>query len=269
MSPPPAQDRIRTRIWSEEPEADDDFSTRVAYCRGYDVYGELVGQARWVEMLVLLLRGEAPSDREAGLLEALAVALANAGPRHPATHAAMCAGAGGSTAAAALMAALAVDAGQHAGAREVWQAMRRWAACGTQRDRWEAALAAADPEPPAAIWPHTAHVAGFEPYRAQACLAVRQLLGVLAELSPGPCLPWLRRERESLECAAARGVAFSGVVAAALCDLGFTPDQGEMLYLLLRLPGAAAHALEQREYGFKDFPFFSLELEDDPQGAPA
>jgi citrate synthase len=50
-------------------------------------------------------------------------------------------------------------------------------------------------------------------------------------------------------------------------DLGFTPDQGEMLHLLLRLPGAAAHALEQREQGHKDFPFFALDLLDDPRGA--
>src|SRR3569832_457271 len=58
----------------------------------------------------------------------------------------------------------------------------------------------------------------------------------------------------------------SGVAAAALMDLGHSPDQGEMLYLLLRLPGAAVHALEQKEYGWRRFPFFThaLELENDP-----
>ena len=30
-----------------------------------------------------------------------------------------------------------------------------------------------------------------------------------------------------------------------------------MLYLLLRLPGAAVHALEQRESGWKKYPFFA------------
>jgi len=54
------------------------------------------------------------------------------------------------------------------------------------------------------------------------------------------------------------------VAAAALADLGFNPDQGEMLHLLLRLPGAAAHALEQRTASYKDFPFFVLDLQDDP-----
>jgi citrate synthase len=46
--------------------------------------------------------------------------------------------------------------------------------------------------------------------------------------------------------------------------LGFSPNEGEMLYLLLRLPGAAAHALEQDGYGYKQFPFYPVELEDDP-----
>ena len=56
----------------------------------------------------------------------------------------------------------------------------------------------------------------------------------------------------------------NGVAAAALRDLGFAPAQGEMLFLLLRLPGAAVHALEQKEYGHKNFPFFRIELDNDP-----
>jgi citrate synthase len=46
--------------------------------------------------------------------------------------------------------------------------------------------------------------------------------------------------------------------------LGCTPEQGEMLFLLLRLPGAAVHALEQKHTGYKNFPFFQIELENDP-----
>jgi citrate synthase len=46
--------------------------------------------------------------------------------------------------------------------------------------------------------------------------------------------------------------------------LNFIPAEGEMLYLLLRLPGAAAHALEQERLGYKRFPFYAVELEDDP-----
>jgi len=93
---------------------------------------------------------------------------------------------------------------------------------------------------------------------------VLQTLAHLAGLGCGPSLPWLQAHRPLLESAAGLPLAMSGVAAAALLDLGFTPAQGEMLHLLLRLPGAAVHALEQRDGGYKNFPFFQIELEDDP-----
>jgi citrate synthase len=58
-----------------------------------------------------------------------------------------------------------------------------------------------------------------------------------------------------------------GVAAAAFADLELQPEQGEMLFLLLRLPGAAAHALEQQASGHKQFPFYELELESESAGA--
>jgi len=47
--------------------------------------------------------------------------------------------------------------------------------------------------------------------------------------------------------------------------LGMDEDQGSMLYLMLRLPGAAVHALEQKQVGWKNFPFYgpAIELEKD------
>lgn len=254
---------IHTRIWREEPEPDNPFAARAAYCRGYDVYGEMLGQARWVEMLTLLFRDEAPTRAEADLLEALAVALANPGPRDPAAHAAMCGGVGGSTAASCLMAALAVGAGQYAGGREVFLAMETWNACGTDLDAWRQRLAASPPEE-VSIWPAPEHPPGFDPHGMSTPTPVRQALACFVRLSPGPRLPWLEKHRAELEAATGLPLALSGVAAAVLADLGFTPEQGEMLHLLLRLPGAAAHALEQRHYGHKKFPFFAVELEDDP-----
>jgi citrate synthase len=38
-----------------------------------------------------------------------------------------------------------------------------------------------------------------------------------------------------------------------------------MLHLLLRLPGAAAHALEQQELGHKKFPFYANDLQLDSE----
>ncbi|HEX6706595.1 MAG TPA: citryl-CoA lyase [Albitalea sp.] len=251
-------DTIATRIWHEEAEPDNPFATRSARCHGYDVYGEMLGRATWVEMLFLLFRGEAPTPAQSRLLEALAVALANAGPRDAAVHAAMSAGVGGSPAAAMLMAALAVGAGQHGGAREVLLAMQAWADGGAE-------LAASPADDAVGVWPTVEHTPGFDPNARHAATTVVQALERLAGLSTGAALPWLADQRPALEAATGLGLAMTGVAAAAFIDLGFTPDQGEMLHLLLRLPGAAAHALEQRESGHKNFPFFSLELVNDPQ----
>ncbi|KQV48334.1 citrate synthase [Pelomonas sp. Root1217] len=257
--------QVRTRIWHEEPEPDNSFAARRALCHGYDVYGDMLGQARWVDMLFLLFRGEAPSAGQARMLEALALALSNPGPRDAAVHAAMCAGVGGSTAAAALIAALSVGAGKAGGAREVWAAIQLFKDCGRSPSAWERALATPAAER-AGIWPQADHPPGFELHAARCGGVVERTLQVLAALSDGPCLPWLLQSRVPLEAAAGRGLAMTGVAAAAFVDLGFTPDQGEMLHLLLRLPGAAAHALEQKELGHKSFPFFALDLQDDPRG---
>lgn len=257
-----SDDLIRTRIWQEEPEPGNVFATRVAYCHGYDVYGEMLGQARWVDMLYLLFRGEAPTAAQADLLEALAVALANPGPRDASVHAAMCGGTCGSPAAASLMAALAVGAGALAGGRETLLAMEAWGACGTDLAAWQQRFAT----PPAvgvSAWPNPEHPPGFDPHGVSTATPVRQTLSCLAGLSSAPRLPWLHANREALEAAARLPLALSGVAAAAFADLGFSPEQGEMLHLLLRLPGAAAHAIEQNRYGHKKFPFFAVEAEAD------
>lgn len=255
---------IHTRIWQEEPEPDNAFAAASCHCHGYDVYGDLLVHASWIEYLFLLFRGEAPSAEQARLLEGLAMALANPGPRDAAVHAAMCGGVGGSTSASCLMAALAVGAGASGGAREVRLAMEDWLARGTDLALWQAGLAAKPVDDPADVWPAPGHPAGFDPHGVRCTGPVLQTLAHLAGAGCGPSLPWLQANRLSLESAAGLPLAMSGVVAAALLDLGFTPAQGEMLHLLLRLPGAAVHALEQKDYGHKNFPFFQVELEDDP-----
>ena len=254
---------IRTRIWLEEPEPDNSFATRAAYCHGYDVYGEMLGHTSWVEMLYLLFRGEIPSAGQTKLLEALAVALANAGPRDAAVHAAMCGGVAGSTSASCLMAALAVGAGQLSGGREIFLTMEAWKSCGTCIESWQRHLAA-PPDEITFIWPTPEHPPGFDPHGVSTAMPVKQTLTCLAQQSIGPLLPWLESNRQKLEEETGLPLSLSGVSAAAFADLGFTPEQGEMLYLLMRLPGAAAHALEQTHYGYKKFPFFPVELDNDP-----
>jgi citrate synthase len=261
-------EKVHTRIWLEEAEPDNPFATRTAHCHGYDVFGDMLGRARWTEMLFLLFRGEAPDPKQTELLETLAVALANPGPRDPAVHAAMCGGVGGSPAASCLMAALAVGAGQYTGAREVFIAMQGWEACGTDLDAWRSWFTEIQQPQRTSVWPIPGHAPGFDPHGRSSATVVTQALACLATKSPKRFLPWLEHERNALEETAGAALSMTGVAAAALADLGFSPDQGEMLHLLLRLPGAAAHALEQRGYGYKKFPFYAVELTDDPAAAP-
>jgi len=254
-------EKISTAIWLEEPEPDNPFAARSAWCHGYDVYGEMLGNAGWVDMLYLLFKGEAPSKRQAAWLELVAVALANPGRRDPSIHAAMCAGVGGSPAATALTAALAVGAGGAGGAREVFRAMQAWATCGKSVAAWKARAHEAATPPPIDIWPAAEHPAGFDPLGKSTITPIKQVLSRLAELEPDSRCAWLSANLAAMEEANGAPLSWAGLAAAALADLGMLPEQGEMLFLLLRLPGAAAHALEQRESGHKRFPFYEIQLE--------
>lgn len=262
MSDNKSENTIRSQIWCEDAEPDNPFAAKAAYCHGYDVYGEMLGRARWVEMLYLLFRGDAPTTAQADLLEVLAVALANPGPRDASVHAAMCGGVCGSPAASSLMAALAVGAGQLSGAREVFVAMQGWNACGTDLAAWRGWLASPTDET-GSIWPKSGHAPGFEPHGTSTATPVRQTLSMLARFDCGAHLRWLEENRSALEETTGLPLAMSGVAAAAFASLGFTPEQGEMIHLLLRLPGAAAHALEQTPLGYKKFPFGTVQLLDE------
>lgn len=263
-------ERVSTRIWDEVPEPDNPFAAAACYCQGYDVYGEVLGNAHWAEYLYLLFRGERPSAAQSRLFNDLAVALANPGPRDHSVRAAMNGGVGGSTYAACLTAALAVGAGQLGGAHEVRIGMEYWEACGQEMAAWRDRLGAPPTPETADIWPPMEHAPGFDPHGADCATPVRQTLTHLARISPGQALAWLKDNRVALEHSAGCPLSFSGVAAAALVDIGFTPSQGEMLYLLLRLPGAAAHALEQQALGWREYPFFrdGLMLEENhcPEG---
>ncbi|MCB1887262.1 MAG: hypothetical protein KDH20_06625, partial [Rhodocyclaceae bacterium] len=115
--------RIHSRIWAEGPDPRSPFLGRDVRLCGFDYYGELLGQAGWLDVLWLMLRGDPPDAAQRQLFASLAVLLANPGPRDPSIHAAMAAGISGSHPAAALMAALAVAAGDQGGAGELARAM--------------------------------------------------------------------------------------------------------------------------------------------------
>lgn len=260
-----------SNIWQEEPEPDNPFAARVCYCHGYDVYGEILPQASWTEYLFLLFAGERPTPAQARLLDKLALALANPGVRDASVRAAMNSGVSRATHAATLIAALAVGSGQYGGAQEVEICMQLWQECGHDLQQWQARLLEPQPDTQADIWPPFEHAPGFDPNGESCPTPVVQVLDLLARLSDGQALKWLQGQRLQLERHVNAPLALSGVAAAAFVDLGLNRQQAAMLYLMLRLPGAAAHALEQRDFGWRKFPFFGkhIELDNDPGAAAA
>ena len=226
----------------------------------------MLRKASWSDYLYLLFAGERPSERQSQLLDALALVLANPGPRDQSVRAAMNGGVGGSTSAASLMAALAVGAGGLGGSREIFYAVQWWERCGTDLEVWQKVLAGQSQNEDLDIWPMMEHPAGFDPHGIDCTKPVRQCLDYLASLCNDNALGFLKEYRKQLELIAKKPLALPGVAAAAIFDLGFNADQAEMLYLLLRLPGAAVHALEQKQNGWRKYPFFhnGVVLTDDP-----
>jgi len=250
------QEVIHTKIWREEPEPDNPFAAKKCFCAGYDVYGDLLGKASWAEYIYLLFKLEKPTPEQAKLLETIAVAIANPGIRDHSVRAAMNAGVGGSTSASALMAALAAGAGQYGGAREVFLFMEYISECGEDHNLWkEKMLDKNNPTIPD-IWPEITHFPGFD-FNADCCAEpVLKTLNKLVQIDDSNVMAWLQEQRLNLESMVEAPMSMTAVIATAFYSLDLTSSQGEMLYLLLRLPGAAVHSLEQRVHGWRKYPFF-------------
>ncbi len=250
---------LSSAFWQEVAELDNPFATRSALCSGYDVYGDLLKHADTIDMLWLLLIGQAPSPKQKPLINKLAIALANLGPRDPASQASMSAAAGGSGAAACLMAGLAVAAGNVNGARELNEAINIWQTCDKQIDRWQQALLQYSASTEAAYtdsWLPLESPPGFDLNGVSCTTPVKVTLEHLSQQPNTTSLRWLQQHRKQLESITQLPLSMIGVCAAAMHDLKLNREQGEMLYLLCRLPGIAAHALEQRQQGWDQFPFY-------------
>jgi len=251
----PRKEVLHTSIWQENAEPDNPFVASRCYCSGYDVFGDVLPNATWFEYLYLLFKLEKPQSWQAELFEKIAIAIANPGIRSHAVRAAMNAGAGGSTSASALMASLAVGAGSLGGAREVLLCVSRWAKCKQDISVW-IDLQNSNQQTEVDSWPEIEHVPGFDPNGVSCSTPVKQLLELCAAYKQAKNTQWLRENRSQLEKSTKMPLTMTGVVSSVMHDIGFTPEQSEMLYLILMLPGAAVHALEQKELGYKKYPFF-------------
>ncbi len=258
----------QTKIWFEEPEDNNPFSAKNSYVHGYNLYEDVLPNSSWSEYIYLLFKSELPSPQQSQLLEKIAISIANPGLRDNSIRAAMNAGVGGSTAASSLISALGVGAGQYAGAQEIYRLVSHWQDAKQNLPAWKDFTQNPNQKfQRVELWDPIEHPPGFEPNASSCCKTVIDALTFLSSISPNGNLRWLEKNRKQLEKYAKYPLSMSGVIATALYDLGFTSKESEMLFLILRLPGAAVHALEQEKFGWKAFPFFGNEtiLTDDPK----
>lgn len=256
-----------SNFWEEVAEDDNPFATKEAYCHGYNVYQDILQKATWFEYLYLMFKGEKPTQAQAKLLERLAIALANPGPREASVRAAMNGGVAKAAHASSLMCALAVGAGQYGGSHEVYIVHALLSRCGFDLEVWREELLKPSDASFADIWLPMEHIPGFDPNGETTPTVLLNILDELSkiEIENSPLI-WLRDNREELESIAGYPMSITLIAAATLYILGFDEHQASMLFLILRLPGAAAHALEQRDVGWKRFPFYaeSIHLINDP-----
>jgi citrate synthase len=235
-------ERAATRIWHEEPAADNPYLAVAARCHGYEL-SQLMQRCSFPQVLFLLFRGELPDARQTQLLERLMIGLINPGPRHPATRAAMNAGVGKTDASHVLPIALMVLGGGHLGAAEVEPSMRFLRKAVDRSPQQVAAeLLAQYEEQPGDPDRHL--VAGFgRRFGSADVLAAGIADELIATAGVGTVLAWGRDFAAQLR-EHQMGWLATGVAAAAFCDLGFMPRAAAGLFQLLCAPGLLAHGVE-------------------------
>lgn len=230
-----------TRITQEIAAAEHPYLAVQQRIHGYDLI-ELMQHRTASDVQFLLYTGELPTPAQAQLFMQLQIALCNAGPRHPATRAAMTAAISKAKPEHLLPIGLQVLGGERQGAAAVAKA---WYAL---RQRLDAGQPVTSDE---------ALPAGFgavydAPDPLQASL-LRQLATLAAA---GPALQLCVALQQSAE-PRGLGILDVGLCAAACLDLGISARESIGVYQWLRAPGLLAHGMEQTHKPITDSPLLA------------
>ncbi|MFN2309063.1 MAG: citrate synthase [Gammaproteobacteria bacterium] len=246
-------ERVETRIWLERPAAGNPYNAAGAFCHGYDL-GELLANCSYWEYLYLLFTGRRCAPEQQALLEKLGIALANPGPRHPATRAVIAAAVSKTDAVNLLPLGLNVLGGTHLGAAEAGEAMRFLKRHLKRDPVVEARQRAVAPASTAAGDRHPAP--GFGTRYGGADELAATLADTLAQMpGAGAALAWAAAFAHELQRLKFGGWLMPGLAAAALLDLGLHPKWGPGLFQWLCAPGLLAHAVEMSNKPLTALPF--------------
>lgn len=246
-------ERVESRIWLEQAAPDNPYVADKAYCHGYELQELLTNCSYW-EYIYLLFTGSRCSKEQQQLLEKIGIALANPGPRHPATRAVIAAAVSKTDPANLLPLGLNVLAGAHLGATEVsdgMQFLRRH----LKRDPTEVVKQRIADR--ASTADGDQHIApGFGTRFGGSDRLTTSLANTLVQLpAAGKALDWANRFAQELEHHDQGGWLMPGLAAATFLDLGFHPKWGAGLFQWLSAPGLLAHAIEMSNKPLTAIPF--------------
>ena len=221
--------------------------------RGYPIE-DLIGRARFTEMIWLMLRGELPSAPQADLLEAALVPGVDHGPHAPSIAIARMAVTCGLPVNGAMASAINVLDDIHGGAGQQCMELYREidAEAGPDGNLAQAATRAIERHREAGqnIVPGFGH--RFHPVDPRtaplfALVAKAEAAGTVS----GRYARIGRAVEQALEALKRRHIPMNidGITAVVFCELGFEPELGRGLFILSRAVGILAHAWEQKQRG--------------------
>lgn len=246
-------ERVETRIWLEQAASDNPYNATEAFCHGYALQDLLTKCSYW-EYIYLLFTGKRCSPAQHTLLEKIGIALANPGPRHPATRAVIAAAVSKTDPVNVLPLGLNVMAGAHLGAAEVGSAMQF-----IRRHQKRDPIVVAHQritELETAAQGDTHPAPGFGTrFSGTDHLAVSLAKTLLQLPDTGNALAWASHFAQELERLGFGSWLMPGLAAAAFLELGFHPKWGPGLFQWLSAPGLLAHAIEMSNKHLTALPF--------------
>lgn len=239
---------VRSMTDTDEPAwrtAISDTGTDYIRYRGYDI-AEVVDHFDFAATAFLLVRGEAPSETEAEVFNAMLAAVADHGIS-PSQAVTRYTAASGSPIQASVAAGILTIGDYHGGAGEI--TARLFAdTVAAREDKSIQAVAVdlvdarleADERIPG--YGHTEHPEG-DP-RTPVLLEIARKAGVTGKYTDLSCAV---EDALAERASQALPMNINGIVAALLLDLGFDPSFARPLIIVARVPGLVAHAIEEGE----------------------
>jgi len=215
--------------------------------RGFAVE-DLIGKISFGAALYLLLRGELPTEAQARMLEAILIAVIDHGVRPPSTIACVTIANTGASLNASVAAGILAINKYHGGAIE--DAMRVLSEAIQMQDVEKLDALEAARKIVAAYRAKSERVSGFGHRFHQADPRTVRLFELARELDiAGKYVAQVGALEKVLSESAGKNLPINadGAIAALLCEMDFPPSIANGIFMIARVGGLVAHAVEEQE----------------------